>query len=581
MKCNPVALWAIAGTLAWASPLSAQVQGQWTLTGPMQSPREAKGQALLANGDVLTVGGTDSSGNILGSAEIWSHAKSAWTLTTGMQAARESFPAVRLADGKVLVVGGLGTGGTVVGAAELFDPKSNTWSPAGTLSVPRYAHTATVLPSGRVLVTGGCTVSGCGAITTSSEIYNPKTNHWLPAGSLNTARAFHSAVLLDNGSVLVVGGGDSSTELYDPSTAAWSYAASTSQTHYLGATTLLPDGKVLVTGGKNGKYPMSSAEIYDPAANVWSPAGNMTAGRYGQSSTLLADGTVVVAGGVSKPISCGKLCVGYIPTATTELYDETTNTFTGAPALTRALAYHASTALADGRALVNGGEGYGTYCCQVVADSEFYTPLTMTFSSSSLNFGYLQIGLTSPSQAVTVTNVSGHSVAVSSIASSGDFAQTNTCLPSLASGQTCTITITFKPTASGARKGAVTLKDDAPGSPVQTIALAGIGKSLALAFSPAKLDFGSIVPGTTSVLSATLLNDGASAVDITGVIISPTNKTFTQTNNCPGTLPVQQTCTFQITFKPPDIFKYKATLSVSNSAGAAAALALTGQGLNN
>jgi hypothetical protein len=177
-----------------------------------------------------------------------------------------------------------------------------------------------------------------------------------------------------------------------------------------------------------------------------------------------------------------------------------------------------------------------------------------------------------------VTNISGHASNFSSIASSGDYSQTNTCLPTLAAGQKCTITVTFKPTKAGTRSGAVTLKDNDPGSPTQTIALTGTGESLALGFTPSSLNLGTVAVGLTSSLSATLTNDGAAPVNLTGFAISPTDGTFTQTNNCPATLNVQQTCTFQVTFTPPDVFTYNATLSVSNGAGAAATLPLTGQG---
>jgi hypothetical protein len=83
--------------------------------------------------------------------------------------------------------------------------------------------------------------------------------------------------------------------------------------------------------------------------------------------------------------------------------------------------------MGPGRALAAGGVGYTAYCCVVVSDAEFYTPLTMTFSANSLNFGFLQIGLKSSPQTVTVTNVSSHSAMFTSIASSGDFTQTNNC----------------------------------------------------------------------------------------------------------------------------------------------------------
>jgi hypothetical protein len=77
-----------------------------------------------------------------------------------------------------------------------------------------------------------------------------------------------------------------------------------------------------------------------------------------------------------------------------------------------------------------------------------------------------------------------------------------------------------------------------------------------------------------------LTNDGAAPVNITGIAIAPANGTFTQTNNCPSTLSVQQTCTITITFTPPDVFTYAATLSVTSSAGGAAKLPLSGTGLD-
>jgi hypothetical protein len=240
------------------------------------------------------------------------------------------------------------------------------------------------------------------------------------------------------------------------------------------------------------------------------------------------------------------------------------------------------TMLRTGRALAAGGIGYTATCCVVLNTAEVYTPLTLTFSATSLNFGLLQIGLTSPSQTVTVTNVSSHSVTFTSIARSGDFSESNTCPTTtpLGPGLNCTISITFSPTAAGTRNGAVTLKDNSPGSPSQTIALTGTGETGALGFTPASINFGSVFVGFSSTQSATVTNDGAAPVNITGFTMSPNDGTFTQTNNCPGTLNVQQTCTFQIVFTPPDVFTYNATLLVTNSATGPANLPLSGTGLD-
>ncbi len=305
----------------------------------------------------------------------------------------------------------------------------------------------------------------------------------------------------------------------------------------------------------------------------------MKIGRYAHTASLLTDGTVLVAGGIGQSISCGKACTGYIPTNKVDVYTESTGTFAATTSLSQSLAYHAMAVLTTARALESGGSATTATCCVVTNTSGIYTPLTLTFSSSSLNFGLLQVGLTSPSQTVTVTNVSNHSVKVSSIASSGDFSQTHTCSTALPAGQNCTISVTFTPATAGTLTGAVTLKDNAPGSSTQTIALTGTGETLALGFAPASLNFGNVLVGSSLTQSATLTNDGAASVNITGVTISAGN--YAQTNNCPATLGVQQTCTFQITFTPPDVFTYNATLSVTNSAGAAASLPLTGTGVDN
>jgi hypothetical protein len=562
-------------------PLFAQVQGQWASSGTMQSARELNAQVLLSNGKVLSIGGVDNNGNLLASSELYTSTSGKWTLTGTMSSARQTFPAVALSNKKVLVSGGLGASGTVLAAAELYDPTTGAWSSAGSLSVARFAHTATVLANGKVLVTGGCTASNC-TDTAVSELYDPTSNSWSTTGNLNTARFYHTAVRLKTGMVLAIGGspGLTSCELYDPTKGTWTNATSTNTGRYLNTATLLSDGKVLVTGGANGRYPINSAELYDPTANTWTLTGIMTIGRYAHTATLLPDGTVLVPGGVGQSISCGKACTGYIPTGKVDVYSEANGTFTAAAGLSQPQAYQSTTLLKTGGALQAGGIGTTNVCCVVLNTAQIYTPLSLTFSASSLNFGLLQIGMTSPPQTVTVTNVSNHSVNFSSIATSGEFSQSHTCPTTLASGQNCTITVTFTPTVAGTQNSAVTLKDNCPGSPKQTISLTGTGETLALGFTPGSLNLGSVAVGSSITQSATLTNDGAAAVNITGYSISPADGTFTQTSNCPATLNVQQSCTFQVTFTPPDVFTYNATLSVTNSAGAAATLPLTGTGLD-
>jgi len=253
--------------------------------------------------------------------------------------------------------------------------------------------------------------------------------------------------------------------------------------------------------------------------------------------------------------------------------------------MSRARSYQSTTVLGNGQALTAGGSGWTSTCCIVLNSAELYTPLTFTFSSTSLNFGLVQVGLTSASQTVTVTNASFHSATFTSITSnSADFPQTNNCPISpntLNAGQSCTITVNFKPSTTGSRNGTITLKDNAAGNPQQTISTSGTGEQYNFGLAPTSLTFPNELPGNSSpAMSVTVMADGATQVSIASISISPANGTFTQTNGCPATLQPGQSCTVQIVFTPPDAGSFTANLSVSDSSGNVQAASLSGTGLD-
>lgn len=100
-------------------------------------------------------------------------------------------------------------------------------------------------------------------------------------------------------------------------------------------------------------------------------------------------------------------------------------------------------------------------------------------SPASLDFATVTVGVTSPAKTVTVTNVGTTVVTFTGItlvgANPGDYHITNnTCGSSVAGGASCTVKVTFKPTATGIRKATLNLADDGGGSP-QTVTLTGIG----------------------------------------------------------------------------------------------------------
>jgi hypothetical protein len=175
--------------------------------------------------------------------------------------------------------------------------------------------TATVLNTGNVLIVGN-------AIT--ADLYDPATNtSVLTTGSMSIFRSSHAAALLNDGTVLVVGGRDSlgnrlsTAEIYNPATGTFSATNGLMAVARESLTaTKLADGRVLVAGG-NGSTgsTLQSAEVYDPIAKTFSAVGNMTTTRNSHTATLLASGKVLITGSFNNG-----------STRTADLFNPATNT---------------------------------------------------------------------------------------------------------------------------------------------------------------------------------------------------------------------------------------------------------------
>jgi hypothetical protein len=100
----------------------------------------------------------------------------------------------------------------------------------------------------------------------------------------------------------------------------------------------------------------------------------------------------------------------------------------------------------------------------------------VSLSPSSLNFSSQNVYTASAAQTVTLNNVGSTALGIVNITATGDFAQTNTCGSSLAAGANCTISVTFTPSATGARSGYVTISDTDP-TLLQTVSLSGTGQN--------------------------------------------------------------------------------------------------------
>jgi len=185
----------------------------------------------------------------------------------------------------------------------------------------------------------------------------------------------------------------------------------------------------------------------------------------------------------------------------------------------------------------------------------------VTLTPTSLTFASQPLGSTSPAQNINLTNSGEANLTVTGItltgANMGDYGQTNNCPATLTSSFSCTISVTFKPLATGTRTASVSIADNAAGTP-QTVSLTGTGApgtTPLVTFTPPSLTFANVPINTTSASqNATVTNTGAAPLTVTSV--SPPTSTvagdFAQTGNCVSKSPiaVNGTCTITVTFTP-------------------------------
>jgi hypothetical protein len=233
------------------------------------------------------------------------------------------------------------------------------------------------------------------------------------------------------------------------------------------------------------------------------------------------------------------------------------------------------------------GNRYGTVS---ISDNAVNSPQTIlmagnstaapavAFLPSSLTFVSQIIDTTSAPQNAVLTNTGGAALTITSIVASGDFAQTNNCSATLASGASCTISVTFTPTAPGPRAGAVTVTDSAAGSP-QMLPLSGNGgQAPIVSLTPTNLTFvGQVLGGTSAAQTVTLANTGSAALSITSITSSGD---FAQLNTCGSSVAPGFSCKISVSFTPTALGnRYGAVTITDNASNSPQTVILSGTGL--
>jgi hypothetical protein len=215
----------------------------------------------------------------------------------------------------------------------------------------------------------------------------------------------------------------------------------------------------------------------------------------------------------------------------------------------------------------------------------------VTLTPAKLTFAAEAVGSTSAAKVVTVKNSGTAALTLTSETITGTDASSfvisaNTCATTLAAGANCKVSVEFKPAASGALDAALSIVDNASGSP-QSVSLAGTGsgaKAPAVTLTPAslRLTFPAQTVGSASAAKlVTVENSGTAVLKLTSETITGTNATsfVKSATTCKATLAVGASCTISIESQPTVKGAVSAALSiVDNAAGSPQSVALTGKG---
>jgi hypothetical protein len=247
--------------------------------------------------------------------------------------------------------------------------------PVSDMSIARAGHTATLLADGRVLVVGGTA-----DIAHSAEIFVPASSTFIAASTMVHVRSGHCASLLVNGRILITGGVDAdralikTAEIFDPTTRSFTTAADLNQARQGASCTSLPNGTVLIAGGHDSSGgSVLTAELYNPTTGNFQPVGSMHSPRAGHAGIRLPSGKVLLVGGDDESSSA-------------ELFDPASGLFTTTGSMSQPRAHASATLLPNGKVLVLGGthtippEGGGAAPAPVsIGSAEIYDPAAGTF----------------------------------------------------------------------------------------------------------------------------------------------------------------------------------------------------------
>jgi galactose oxidase-like protein/Big-like domain-containing protein len=554
---------------------------------------------------------------------------------------RDYGPSVMYDNGKIILVGGGSPPTATAETINLNDPIP-TWRYTGTMANARRQANGTLLPDGTVFVTGGSSGAAFDDQTLPvfpTELWNPATGTWSTMASLTTYRGYHSvALLLPDGRVLSAGGQCSvtgcnpySAEIFSPP-----YLFKGPRPTIVSAPTTIPGGQTFFVGtpdaanvtqvtwirlgavthtfNQEQRISFLSFSQTTGGLNVTAPpSANLAPAGFYMLSLLNSSGVPSVASIIqvdnssfltnAPAVSVSQTSVPFgtwqvgitAPSKVVQLTNLGTTPVT-IDSITTGIDFKVTSTtctsqLAPGSCTINvafrptAGGQLNEFL--TISDSDSSGPQTVALSGigkalvaapPGVNFGKYQIGATSTTIPVTLTNLGPAPINVTSINySSAEFGQSlpsSTCGPSISGLSSCQVFSTFTPGAAGARNGSFSVSDSDPSSPT-TVTLMGVG--LALKFSSGSLHFQNTnIPKTSNSMTLTVTNVGPATVNFSTLALGGANSGdfAIQTNTCGAALGAGTNCAVGLTFTPQAAGTRSAVLAFTDDGGGSPQLVL-------
>jgi FG-GAP-like repeat/Abnormal spindle-like microcephaly-assoc'd, ASPM-SPD-2-Hydin len=462
-------------------------------------------------------------------------------------------------------------------------------------NVPYSAATTSVTNPGPVAVTvadfNGDGLLDLAAADSSSNTVSILLNNASNPGTFGTATTFPTGVTpvsiasgdLNGDGIIDLAAGNSSATIDSVST-LFGNGDGTFQTHLEHATGFNPANGAIAEGialadftGMGGPLDLAAVDYSFNTLSVFlnapvvaiSPATLAFPGTLVGTTSAPLTVTISNPGSAPLPFTSAAITVGTFGATTT-----CPSTIAVGGTCTASVTFAPTTGgAATGTLTINDGASTSP---QAVALSGTGTAPTVGLSPTTLTFTTQTVGTTSAAQTVTLSNTGTGPLDITSITASAQFGETNTCGSSVAAGATCTVSVTFSPTAPGIQTGTLTFTDNASNSP-QTVSLTGTGSGPAVSLTPATLTFSAQPVNTTSTAQTiTLKNTGTQTLTITSVTASGP---YAVTNTCGGSIGAGASCALNVTFTPTATGTETGTVTVTDNAiGSPQTVALTGTG---